>query len=582
MLKLPPKFIRIQNLFFYSNPIQNMSELTSKEHSSILKFFDDDFQEHKNNMLVVSQKFDSLSLKEKLLVKAHLIEGLNEGRELYRNSKAVKWLLNSKNISELVSESLVNIEMFEIKEISELMTLIELENEDDGVPLVIDHIRFLSQKLNASQDLDFLFKALSTIQNLQSFKWNTIEKILPLNELKILEKTSRAFRNPTQEVLLFTCLKELNLEELSSLEVKLLNNIIENIQVVDPALYLKLTLNLLSHFLIDFSRLKHNGKSVQALIAHQEITLSELKSRIPALELLEQISEREYDPNLFSSDQLISILPVIPALTSISNVFFYNLFPLLGERISLLACINFKKNCGNRNVIDQLFHITKIPQSLSRDHAQILLRGFSNNLMNYAVMYQEMGQKVQDPKLIPRSEEIFESFQSFQKKIKFEFRPNKIPILDLISSQRYSDVLKLSMFFESCFFFVFPIYFYCLEYQRSNPKDQIIDPFMDFSFDLLMLCCQIGFNLIHMIKEFDYDKSLDDLNEEYEDDKVKLNKMLIKLEHQKENNKMVYKMISGNLKSKRQYFLALMKSESSKPLMKKIRKLDEMINTTFK
>jgi hypothetical protein len=558
--------------------VKRVSEIVKYEQLVSTDFFDEDFYKHRDNMKLVSKVFESLSLQDQLSVSALFVREVRNKNELYSESKAVHWLLKPKNVGKLVRSALLEIQNFQMENVLNLLVIVEQSNSEHAVPAVIKRVRSLVLDLKDREDLELLFKSMSVIRGLPSCKWTSIEQIMGLKDLRTLEKVTRKFRSTAQEVVLFTLFKELDFEELSHEEVKLLENIIQNVQDVDPALYLKLTLNLLSHFLLDFATKNVKGKSLNRLIKEEQMTKEQLKDEVPTLDLLEQLSSKEYDPDVFSSEQLMETLSTFPSLTSYSNLSFYNLFPQLGERISHIASLNLKRNYSNRGTMDQLFDVTRIPNSMVDTNAELLMEVFSEHLVNYAEAHEQLMSMVEDKSLLMRPGDISNSLRNFKEEVNMETRSIRTPVLELVSSERYTDLLKLSMFFESCLYYSFPICFYCSQYKMMNPEDQLMDSFFDFSVDLLIYILRMGKVIINKINEFDLEEQKTFVEERHGTDLVKLQNKVSRLEKYDKNNRMVMTMISKSLRSKQRYLFELGKDPRTKELLDRMNQLQTLIN----
>ena len=248
------------------------------------------------------------------------------------------------------------------------------------------------------------------------------------------------------------------------------------------------------------------------------------------------MGEKDYDADVFTSDQLLASSEQLPALTQTSYLSFFELFPQLGERISHIANLNLKKNFQNRIVVDQIYEVTKLPAGLVQENAQMLKKVFSQSLINSAQIHEDLSNLIQDQNLLNRPNEISESLKKFKKEMDLESKNIKTPIIDFILNERYSDMLKLSIFFESCFFYSFSICFYSSQYKQINPNDNQMDSFFDFSIDLLIYVCRLGRALIRKINEFDNEKNIDNIHLTFGNDQKNLKKEIKKLEKYKENN----------------------------------------------
>lgn len=550
------------------------SKLVSPRVSS---FFQKDFKKHKNNTKLVSQHFESLSLSEKLSVIALFSQGVRNGKDKYSSSRAVDWLLHPKNLEALTAQCAANIESLDLQSVHDLMVLVDFHEREDLVPEILARLRGLSRSVGQVSDLSKLFACIQLAKSLPSCRWASVHQILELSHLKELEKSTRRFRTPAQEVVLFNFFKELDFEELSFEELHLLESIIQNVQDVDPALYLKLTMSLLSHFLLDFASKQVEGRPLQKLMRQRQISKEQLKSEVPAVEYLEQLGSKEYDPDLFSSEQLLETLTVFPSLASTVNVSFYSLFPQLGDRISRIASLNLKRNFGNRAAVEQIFEVTRIPQSLQEANAQLLMHSFSESLVNYAELHEQLISTVADKSLLAQSGDISESLRSFRAEVDFETRTITTPVLELVSGDRYTDLLKLSMFFEACFFYAFPICFYCSQYKMINPRDSLLDSFFQFSADLLLYICRMGKVIIRKIREFDLQQSLAFVEKKFAGDPQRLETEVARLRKFDRHNALILQMIANSLRSKRSYLIELGKDGRSLELIDKIQQLEELL-----
>ena len=538
-------------------------------------FFINDFEKHKNNMKIVSSLFDSLSIQEKLHWKSYFISEISEGKAVYKNSKAICWLLNERNVKNLLEDGLKEIQDLNLKELSDLMTISSAHPNSKTVQTIISKMNELLPFVTNSEDLQWVISTIKSARALPSFRWNATEKIVDFQSLRILEEATRDHRSQNQTVELFGLIKEFDLSQLSELEVDMLHSIIDNIQDVDPALYLKLTLDLLSHFLFELSSKKIENRPIAQCM--HELSLEELKKNIPTLEVFEKLSNSNYDPQQFNSKQLLETLPLFHPLTSLASLSFYDLFPGLAEKISQIGSVNIEKNFNDRRVIDQLFKMPQIQRNPLEKNTKFLISNFSNHLVNFFETQKEYHDVFIDKEVPLYRGEIAQNLKRFKNDFSTETKTFKTPVSTLIFENKYSDLLKLAFFFESCFHYSFPVYFYCSHCKSIDHEDPLFNSFYNFSLELLIYLCKMGRALVKKIKEFDLEKNLILVEREFRNDPQQLKTKILELGHFQENNQMVLKMILDTINSKAKYLKKIPNDLNTRKLNENLMKLKDLI-----
>lgn len=291
--------------------------------------FEKYFEEHKNNMKKVVSDFERLNLHDKFHLKCHFIQGLEKKVQIYQDSKAVDWLLNNKNISSIIADVFCKDAHIQLKQLSEIMILTKNNPDDVITRKVIGKMKELLPLVNDRENLDWVLKTVDSVKSVPSSRWSSVDSIFELEEIELLEKSTRSERTANQNVRMFSLIKEFDLSTLSQLEIDLLNLIMENIQNVDPALYLKLVYDLVSHFLFELSSKKIGGQKIYRVL--DSASLAELKKEIPTLELFEKLIELNYNPKNFSPKKLMKMISLSKPLTSPAFLSFYELFPKLAD-----------------------------------------------------------------------------------------------------------------------------------------------------------------------------------------------------------------------------------------------------------
>lgn len=533
------------------------------------EFFDQDFEENKDNMLTVAKKFDSLNIKEKLLVKSHFIKGLLAGKRTYLDSRALKWLLSDKNIASLINRSLDRPEDLEIKQLSDIMIISgNLENEHN-IQKIIKRLKELLPMVQDSHDLHMTLQVVFRIMSLPSHRWSTAEKILCYHELTNLEKITRKYRTVQQEVMLFNLLKEFDLAQITEVEHQLLANLIPDVAKVKPSLFLKLLHNLMSHALFEL-----NAKGIHCQMdGASQYEKEELLHLVPSLEYLDQIAHTDYFPEIFSSIELKETLPHLNALRAFEHTLLMEAFPAIGEHLSRITSAKINKNFSDRRVINWLFKMTQNENNLRIEYTQFFFDRFANTLANYASVNLELREvflrfginvfRAEISRKIFQFTNDFSISLSFFRKIANSFATNP----------KNSDTRKLGMFIESCFFFVFPICFYCFKFKQCNPKTPVVEEFFHLSVDFLLYICNISRSTIRKIKEFDQAQKVEQVKRQFGENPERMQQHLIRLGQIQESNQLVLRLIREALVFSQMYYQDLDLDPKTLVLKRNVRSL---------
>ena len=568
--------MNLYRTFLKRSSFRRFSNLKSVCELSMMDFFEHNFEEHRNNMKSVVFKFESLSLPEKLHLKSHIISELRQGKPFYQNSRAINWLLREKNVSKIIQDALRESESLELKQLSEIMIISQGSPRDEVVNRVISRMRELVPFVQNAEDLSWLIKTIQSVKSTPTRKWNATERLLDLQELIGIEHSTRLDRTPNQQVELFVLIKEFDLSTLSELEVEMLQSIIENIQDVDPALYLKLTLDLLSHFLFEFSAKRVDGKPIAQLMS--SLSLEDLKKQVPTLELFERLTESQYDPCAFCSSKLIETVPLFRPLTSLASLSFYELFPRLAERVASIGNSNLQKNFQNRSVIEQLFKIPVIEAKSENAGSELMLGQLSNLVTDVAQIQEDLRDILEQEGIPGCGEEFTEHMIRFKNDIDMETKTFRTSVTRMISEQQYPNLLKLALFFETCFHYCCPVYFYCSHYRHLDPGNPLFASFADFSLDLLVYLCKMGRALVKKIREFDLEENISIARFKFENDEKRLQEEISQLYRFHEENQEVLHLIQKTVVSKLSYFRQMDASVRSRVLIDNMQKLKDLLN----
>lgn len=538
-------------------------------------FFDKNFEKNKNNMKEVVSKFQTLNLQEKLHLKSHFISELENEKQIYQNSKAINWLLKENNVSKLITDAFQECENLELKQLSEIMNISRQNPNDFVVKRVITKMKELLPFVRDHEDLEWVLKTVHSVKSAPSSKWTTSESIFDFREIEDLEKSTRSQRTPNQNVEMFTLIKEFDLSTLSDLEIGLLHQIIENIQGVDPGLYLKLTLDLLSHFLFEFSSKRINGEKINHLL--DSVSLSDLKKEIPTLELVEKLAESNYNPQRFCSTKLMETVSLFKPLTSLACLSFYDLFPKLADQIASIGKANIKKNLPKRSVTDQIYKIPTLQKIPDLANMELMMTNFTDHVRQHLEVqrkFEDVFEKEQIP--IFRGD-ISENLLKFKDDIDLDTKTFRTPVTRLVEDRQYSDLLKLALFFESCFHYSFPIFYYFSQYFEGDPSNQIFQSFYDFSLDLLIYLCKMGRALVKKINEFDLNEHISQIEHTFQENPVQMEKEILRVLKYEENNQEVLNLILKTLNSKLRHVHQINKNLQIQILIDNMQKLKNLI-----
>lgn len=567
--------------------IQAESQLLVQGHNDIAgqipftTFFDDDnFGPNKDNMHAAVAVLETLDLPQRLHLTAHLASELTRGKPVYRDSKAVKWLLSDHSVSGLVLEALRECESLEMKQLSEIMFLCQHRQDDAAVRRVTARMRQLIPFVQGPADLEWVIRTIRSVQATPCRKWTAVERIVELQELTLLEHATRASRNANQHVEIFSLIKDFDLSTLSQVEVDIVHRVIEQIQSVDPALYLKLTLDLVSHFLFECSAKRIDDKPVQQVLG--VVPLERLKREIPTLELFERLSSAQYDPSRFTADQLARTTPLWRPLTSLACVSFYDLFPGLAENLALISDLNLHRNLARDDVLEQVFNSPRVRRAGESSHAELVVLQMSRQLVR--VMRGEPGPSpdsdsgyASDRPLVPCQQSICESLIRFKNDVDMRTKTFRTSVGQLLVQGEYSSLLELTVFFESCFRYSFPLFYYCAQNHRAAPENALFESFGGFSLELLVYLCKMGRALVKKVREFDLSQSVLFIETRFADDPEKLHEMLLQVAHFDRQNRVVLGMVQDTLGPKLRHMREIDHDCQTRMLLENMQKLWDLL-----
>jgi hypothetical protein len=257
-------------------------------------------------------------------------------------------------------EALEDISVLNLKELADLMVITKMQVCPTTVRQVVTQMSKSLASVQDKENLQSMLRIIKMARTIPTFEWNAVEQLFKRNELVNVEKFTRKRRTVNQTVELFLLLKEFDFSELSNLEMDLLNQIIENIQEVEPVRFLKLAQVLFSHFLFELTENKINDTPMIVLL--EKISLDEIKNKIPTFDILERLACSDYDPLKFHSQKLLKTVPLFRSLTSQGNLPFFKILPEFASKIVSIAIFNLEKNLFDKKDLSIILKIINLKQ----------------------------------------------------------------------------------------------------------------------------------------------------------------------------------------------------------------------------
>jgi hypothetical protein len=338
-------------------------------------------------------------------------------------------------------------------------------------------------------------------------------------------------------------LKEFNLEKLTNLEKKLLDNIIINLNEVTPSAFLKLLYNLASFYLFELNSKKINTQKSRKNI----INIDMIFTQVPSLIYLQKISNQQYSPENFSSAQLKESIPYMNSMLAFENTIILDLFPKIREHMARIISANINKNFSDRKVVNRLFKISEHENNLRMDLSTLFLDRFANALANYACVNEQLEQVFDRLGISIFRNDISDKIFKFTSEFSISQSFFRQIAKSFASNSKNSDTKKLGLFIESCFFFVFPIFFYCHKFKQRNLHSPKIDPFFHYSVDFLLYICNISRALIRKIKDYNLEEKISKIKNSVILDHAQKMKKIARIHQINENNLVLLEMLKGTL-----------------------------------
>ena len=235
--------------------------------------------------------------------------------------------------------------------------------------------------------------------------------------------------------------------------------------------------------------------------------------------------------------------------------------------------ISLDKYYGNRHVIDQLKIITIIQKETNEN----LNEDLSNGLMNSLAFHSEINNQFEN---VFTEKKI--TFNKFDYKTKlngadiesFFFKQNfQVKTSSLMNNIYYSNEIKMSMFFESSFYFSFSIFLFCFEYKKLNPLCKIYDNIYDFSMEFLQHIIVIAQELLEKNHFDDFQFKINEIkNSSYLNHEEKIERINY---HQNEQANLVFAItkLNESILNNKKHFAVLKSCSKSIKLVKELEHL---------
>ena len=463
-------------------------------NTSFFEIFDHNFEQNKDNLKTVCRNIESLSLPEKLRVHSHLVR--TQHLPLLKNSRAVQWLLKPVNISSFLKLCRDSLNKMKLQDLSQLMVINSKFESQATVKGIIARLRELLPTVRSETELEDALNTISQIKGLPSCRWSSVEAILTRPELLSLVKTSESFRSPTQHVQLFNLIKEFDLSRFDETEQLMVSSIIDSLEHVKPADYLKLLHGLCSHTLFFISK---GGNGVSMPLDNLLFESKHTYSSSLSLRLLHEICQKTYNPEVFSAQDLKQSGRVTDSFKAFNNTVIPDLFPEINAVLLRISAENVNRNFSDRRVIPRVFNLARDPAGVSKQIASSLFERFANTLANYACLNLHLVSVFRNTDITIHRVDVSYSLlgvcREFRTSISFF---NRVA-LSFVESE-VSDLRKVGLFVESSVALVFPVFFYCYKFRVSGKPNLVVDSFFYSSADFLLYVCNIARSLIQKLR----------------------------------------------------------------------------------
>ena len=273
----------------------------------------------------------------------------------------------------------------------------------------------------------------------------------------------------------------------------MVSSIIDSLEHVKPADYLKLLHGLCSHTLFFISK---GGNGVSMPLDNLLFESKHTYSSSLSLRLLHEICQKTYNPEVFSAQDLKQSGRVTDSFKAFNNTVIPDLFPEINAVLLRISAENVNRNFSDRRVIPRVFNLARDPAGVSKQIASSL---FANTLANYACLNLHLVSLFRNTDITIQQLDVSYSLlgvcREFRTSISFF---NRVA-LSFVESE-VSDLRKVGLFVESSVALVFPVFFYCYKFRASGKPNLVVDSFYHSSADFLLYVCNIARSLIQKLR----------------------------------------------------------------------------------